>query len=397
MCKTAKIILSLVMVLYFVFLTLFGLGDFLYPDTISQFHGEKPESRLCFSVSEEQEKAVFSSLDSSPVTTKDCRLLAFGFLPIKELEVNYYPKTEVVCGGELFGLRINTNGLLVTAVASVETSSGSISPGEKAGLQKGDVLLRADGVELKSATDLAKIISKSGGGKIRLEVTRQGKSLSLTLTPALAADQSGYKAGLWIRDGAAGIGTVTFRDPVTGSFAGLGHAVCDSESGAVFPLRSGSVCPATVESIQKGLNGSPGEIHGKLEKDEIGSLTANTPYGVFGTLTSPCNKERTVPIGLKDQVKTGSATIFCTLDNNVKKEYEIQIEEIIGKDRDTKNFILRITDPELLEKTGGIIQGMSGSPILQDGKLIGAVTHVLVGDPTRGYGIFIENMISAAQ
>jgi stage IV sporulation protein B len=262
-------------------------------------------------------------------------------------------------------------------------------------LKKGDVILDCNGVRLDSATDFAKLVSKSGSSSLTLTVQRGEETMTKKLSPALASDGSGWKAGLWVRDGAAGIGTVTFRDPVTGAFAGLGHAVCDAESKTPFPLQKGAVCQATIESILKGENGKAGEIRGKLTPNEIGSLSSNTPHGVYGTITTPPSDERPLSIGLKDEVKPGKATILSTLDQGGKKEYEIEIQEILAKDRDTKNFIIHVTDPALLEKTGGIIQGMSGSPIIQNGKLIGAVTHVLVGDPTRGYGIFIENMLSA--
>ncbi len=392
--KTAKQIVSSITILYFVFLTLFGLSDYLYPDTISRFAGDLPEDQLCFSLTG-YDKTALTQQEKNSV---ECQVVAFGFLPIKSIQVDFHPKMQVVCGGELFGVRMHTNGLLVTETGLVETEKGPQSPGESAGIQKGDILLTADGVNLQNAADLAKIVSRCQGGKIRLEIERDGEKKQILLQPALATGGAGYKAGLWVRDGAAGIGTVTFIDPASGCFAGLGHAVCDSGSGTAFPLKAGSVCHAKIEGIKKGENGVPGEIKGRLEKEDVGSVLANTPTGIYGTIPqSSYEVENTVPIGLKSEVKPGKASIFCTLDNTQKKEYEIEIEQIIGKDQKAKNFIVHVTDPALLSITGGIIQGMSGSPIVQDGKLVGAVTHVLVGDSTRGYGIFIENMLETAQ
>lgn len=390
--KTAKSFVSSIIILYFVFLTLFGLSDYLYPDSMSRFHGEMPEEKLCFSLTSFESSKSFLEKEKSV----ECQVLAFGFLPIKNVQVDFHPKTEVVLGGELFGVRMQTRGLLVTATGLVETEKGSQSPGEIAGIQKGDILLTADGVELQSAADLVKIVSRSQGGKVKIELERGGGKKQVLLEPALSCGGEGYKAGLWVRDGAAGIGTVTFVDPENGHFAGLGHAVCDSASGTAFPLKSGSVCNAKIEEIKKGEDGAPGEIKGKLEKEDTGDVYANTNTGIYGTLPSSSYQARqTVPIALKDEIKPGKASVFCTLDNTGKKEYEIEIEQIIEKDQATKNFVLHITDPDLLKITGGIVQGMSGSPIMQNGKLVGAVTHVLVGDPTRGYGIFIENMLSA--
>ncbi len=393
--KIAKGSLSLITLLFFVFLTLLALGDYLYPDTINHWVGEEVPGVLCFSYVE-TDKAEETSDAFAMSQTNEGKILAFGFLPVKEVQVNSYEKTNVICGGELFGVRLQTKGLLVTGLGQVETADGALSPGETAGIQKGDVILKANDIPLDSAASFAKLLSKSGGNALVLELERGGNTQKISLTPAKSLDNSGYKAGVWVRDGAAGIGTVTFRDAQSGAFAGLGHAICDGETGVPFPLGTGSVCLARVESITKGENGTPGEIRGRLENSTIGTLSANGTTGVFGTLEKGCfPAERGVPIALKNEVHTGKADIVCTLDSGGKKEYEIEIEEIIALDRESKNFVLHITDPNLLQKTGGIVQGMSGSPILQDGKLVGAVTHVLVGDPTRGYGIFIENMLDS--
>ncbi len=390
--KIAKATLSFVMILYFVFLSLFGFADYLYPDTAGLYAGDTLSGTLCFSY--ESKTPVFSE-KGSLTQREEGKILAFGILPMKNVSVRYYEKTNVVCGGELFGVRMNTKGLLVCAVDEITTEKGTLSPGKDAGIRPGDILLSCDSVPLNSAASFSKIIAKSNGKAIDIHVKRGEEDFSLSLTPALSSDNSGYRAGLWVRDGAAGIGTVTFADPVTGNFAGLGHAVCDSETGIAFPLDNGTVCHALVESIVKGKDGTPGEIRGKLEKETTGSVLANLPSGIYGHFDSKGEEKSLVPIGLKSNVKPGKASIFCTLDENGKQEYEIEIEEILEKDRANKNFVVHITDPRLIEKTGGIVQGMSGSPIIQNGHLVGAVTHVLVGDPTRGYGIFIENMLTA--
>jgi len=391
--KKLKKAFCLVMVLYFSFLTLFGVGDYLYPDTVHCPKGEEPECGLVFSL-KEPEDAVFSPLEETSL--KEYRLMAFGVIPLKRVSVYSYPKGQVVCGGELIGIRLRCKGLLVQSLGNVVTVKGESSPGLDAGLQVGDLLLRCDGVPLESASDLTKLIAKSKGKGLKLEFERNRKPLQTELFPASASDGSGWKAGIWVRDGAAGIGTVTFADPATGVFYGLGHAICDGESKIPFPLAGGSIYKATVESVVKGTSGKAGEIRGHLESNVLGSLLANTEQGIRGMFQTPVSSSQTYPLGKKEDLKKGKASIWCTLQNGGKKEYEIEIEEIVGKERDSKNFILRVTDPELLKQTGGIVQGMSGSPIIQDGKLVGAVTHVLVDDPTRGYGIFIENMLDAA-
>ncbi len=378
--KIAKGLYSFVMVLYFACLSLLALGDFLYPDRAMLFSGDQIESCLCFSYEEENEGG---------------KIMAFGILPVKNVSVSYLEQKSVVCGGELFGLRMDTGGLLVTGLEHIPSEEGNVSPGEAAGLQKGDLLLRANGMELKSAASFSKILAKNGASKLRLDLKRGEEAVTCFLTPVREKEGETWRAGLWVRDGAAGIGTLTFIDPETGLFGGLGHAVCDRETGLPFPLSSGTICRAEIERVLKGSKEEPGEIRGTLSGDRIGLLLANTPCGVYGKMDRPeKNSKEVIPIGLKDTVTKGKATLVSAVSGK-KETYDIEIEEIIGKDRETKNFILRITDPRLLELTGGIVQGMSGSPILQNGHLVGACTHVLVGDPARGYGIFIENMLTA--
>ncbi len=380
--KITKGLYSFVMVFYFIFLSLLGAGDYLYPDKAGLFTGQELESRLCFSCREEE--------------TGTGKVLAFGILPVKSVSVEYYEDHPVLCGGQLFGLRLETGGLLITGMAPIPVGEGERYPGKDAGLQTGDLLLRADGVELKSAAAFQKILAKNEGNRMRLDLERAGEAKTCFLTPAKDRESDAYRAGLWVRDGAAGIGTVTFIQPETGVFAGLGHAVCDRETGLPFPLGSGTVCRAEIETLEKGTADAPGQIHGRLAPERMGLLLENAPCGVYGKLDRPDEfQSETVPIALRDSVKTGKATLVCSVSGQ-KEEYDVEIEEIIAKDRESKNFVLHVTSPKLLSLCGGIVQGMSGSPILQDGKLIGAVTHVLVGDPTRGYGIFIENMLETA-
>ncbi|MBQ4036752.1 MAG: SpoIVB peptidase [Clostridia bacterium] len=388
--KSVKIAFILLVFQMFSYLALVGLGDLAYPDVLFCHQGEMPAERGIFSLAGED--ALPASAGTGGVLRQNKTVLALGFLPVKTVQVQAYPKTEVVVGGELFGVRLRSRGLLVTALGEVETASGSRSPALEAGLKKGDLLLTADGVTLSTAAELSKVLAKSEGRAVTLALEREGKPLSLSLTPVSAADEGGYRAGIWVRDGAAGIGTVTFRDPVTGVFGGLGHGVCDGDTGLIFPLKDGDVAPARVIGIRKGENGAPGELRGRLEEDDLGDVLSNTSCGIFGKC-APLPDAVTVPLGFREEVTVGDATILCTLTDGEKREYAVRIEEIPNPRGGDKNMVICVTDPALLAQTGGIVQGMSGSPILQNGKLVGAVTHVLVGDPARGYGIFIENML----
>ena len=222
----------------------------------------------------------------------------------------------------------------------------------------------------------------------------------MQVVPVKAASDEVYRCGIWVRDSSAGIGTVTFYDPSTGVFGGLGHAVCDVDTGGVMPLAEGQVVPVSIHGVQKGEAGTPGELQGSfLTTLSCGELRKNTETGVYGVLNrNPAAGREAIPICLRQEVKEGPVQILTTISGTEPALYDAVIEKVsLGDHTPTKNLILRITDPELLSKTGGIVQGMSGSPILQDGKLAGAVTHVFVNDPTRGYGIFAENMLDAAR
>lgn len=385
--KTAKRLWQGAVTLFFLVLSLVALGDLVYPDRVSRFTGESVPSLLCFSLDEDA---------AEEGAEERGRVLAFGVLPVKEVKVETYEKTCLIPGGELFGVRMEIAGLMVSGVGKAEGTNES--PADDAGIVPGDRLLSVNGVELRGAASLTKLLAKAGGKTVLIRLVRNGKIEQVRLTPVRDPDGV-YRAGLWVREAAAGIGTVTYRDPETGEFAGLGHGICDGDTGEILPLYRGTVCRAAAESVRPATRTNPGEIRGELGEETLGTLRANTPTGIYGEAYDGLSLAtgEAVPIALKAQIRTGKITILCQLDDTGKKAYEAQIEEICDRDGDTKNFVIRITDKDLLEKTGGIVQGMSGSPILQDGKLIGAVTHVMLRDPTRGYGIFIENMLKTAR
>ncbi len=304
----------------------------------------------------------------------------------------------VIVGGMAFGIKFYTDGVLICGVSEVDTDNGNVSPGEISKLRCGDVILMVNDSCVNSVEDVTKAVKESHGKAITLNIRRSNDIYNISITPLISKSEKEYKLGLWIKDGTAGIGTVTYIDSNTGNFAGLGHGVYDIESGQLMQLREGKVCDVTLSGIKRGEKGDPGELQGFFSNNNTGILLSNTDQGVFGifTATLPLSDQCAV-IASNDEVEEGSATILCTLDDNIISQYDIEIEKINYSSKNTKNFVIKVTDDKLIEKTGGIVQGMSGSPILQNGKLIGAVTHVLVDDPLRGYGIFIENMLSAAE
>ena len=287
-------------------------------------------------------------------------------------------------GGEVFGIRLRS-----TQVTVAETD------GTAGGLAVGDVILAIDGTSVTQASDVPRLVA-AASGTLCVTVERCGVKKTLTLTPERADDGS-YRLGITVRDGTAGIGTVTFIDPATGAFGGLGHGICDAESGEVIPMRDGAVTEVTLGGVKRGEVGKPGELHGVLRSRTTGVLYTNSDCGVFGHFdTLPTGKEA-LPIATRDEVKAGAATILSTVHGGEPCSYEVTIGDIDYQSDGTKSFTVKVTDPALIAMTGGIVRGMSGSPIIQNGKLVGAVTHVMVADPTEGYGIFIENMLNASE
>ena len=319
---------------------------------------------------------------------------------------------EVYVGGMPFGVKFYTEGILVVGFCDVDvTTNGggcrNINPARNAGLKLRDVIVGVNGETPICAASLTKAVEESGGKPVTLTVKRydthaeakkndppHATELTVSVTPAYSASENRYKTGLWVRDSGAGIGTVTFIIPGSNAFAGLGHGICDSDTGKLIPLQRGQVTDVTVSGVEKGEAGDPGAIKGYFAPGKTGSLLGNTDCGVYGLFsTLPSSATRKLPVGSRKDVQEGDATLLCTLDNGKIGEYRIRITSIDRAAAGSKCFTISVTDPALIEKTGGIVQGMSGSPICQNGKIVGAVTHVLISDPTAGYGIFIDNMM----
>ncbi len=313
--------------------------------------------------------------------------LIFTFILLFSLSVSASGERVLIAAGTAFGVKFHTNGAIIAGIPGAE------GPAYDAGLRRGDIITGLDGKTILSAEEFQKAVKASEGKELTLTYRSGKEEKTARVTPVL--DKSGdYKLGLWVKDSAAGIGTITFIDPETMRFVGLGHGICDAESGVLIPLADGTVEEVDLSGITKGAAGAPGELRGSFVGKKLGGLLANRESGVSGILAEvPCGLEKErFPVGDKNEVKAGRAYIFSTVDDDGRGMYEVELSGI-SKDGTSRNFVVRVTDERLLAKTGGIVQGMSGSPIIQNGKLIGAVTHVLVSDPTKGYGIFIENMM----
>ncbi len=375
---------------------LLGISDYAIPDRISRFSWE--ESRINSFLSYEEEPALTVSAQNDNDYYKECTATVklFGVVPIKTVDVNVYDNLKLYPGGMPFGVKLYTEGLIVIGFSEVDTQSQSKNPAQDAGIKIRDIITKVNGKAVSGSESFISEVEKSNGEPLSITLKRDNEEINLSVTPSMSESEGKYKTGMWIRDSTAGIGTVTFITPSSNSFAGLGHGICDTDTGALMPLMRGSVSSVSINRITKGICGTPGELIGYFNAGKLGNIIGNTNAGVFGVLNSlPSNiPEAPLPIGLKDEVKEGKAYIWCTLDDNKVEKYNVEIIKISPIQSETKNFMIRVTDKRLLDKTGGIVQGMSGSPIIQNGKLIGAVTHVLINDPTEGYGIYIENMLA---
>ena len=297
------------------------------------------------------------------------------------------------------GVRMTADGAVISAMMDVDSPAGKICPGKIAGLECGDIVQTVNDIPVSSGDQLAHIVQKSEGKPVKISGIREKTDISVTVQPVKSTVTATYQIGILVRDSMAGIGTLTYADPETREFGALGHPISDVDSGALLPLNSGSLVPAGVVRVVAGKTGKPGELIGTYDfSREIGTLKKNTSCGVFGQLTdeSIYGKKQYLDIAEPSEITAGKAEILTCVQGDTPEQYDIVIEKTDARASNGRNMKIRVTDAELLQKTGGIVPGMSGSPIIQNGKLVGAVTHVLVNDPTRGYGIFIENMLEAA-
>ena len=315
-----------------------------------------------------------------------------GGIGVKQVQVQVVDREMVIPGGNPFGIKMFTEGVMVVGISSISSGGRAQNPARSAGIRVGDIITSMDGEPVHTNEDVGQAVSSSGGTAVEVELERAGQQVICQLNP-VQGDDGVYRAGIWVRDSSAGIGTMTYYSPSNQVFAGLGHAICDVDTGEIMPLHSGEIVDVEITGVKPGSSGAPGELRGSFSGQEKGQLLVNSQVGIFGKGEAPAGHAQPVPLAMSSEVSEGPATIRCTLEEQQVEEYDIVIERIsLAENNPTKNMVLRVTDQALLEKTGGIVQGMSGSPILQGGKLVGAVTHVFVNDPTRGYGIFAENM-----
>lgn len=344
--------------------------------------------------------AAYPNLRTEYTADNQAAVSIMGQIPVKSVTVSKKEAPTLIAGGYPFGIKLLMEGVMVTDMSEVD---GIRCPAADAGIEKGDIIIRADNIPLSSNKELSRIIAESGGDTVILDITRGGKTMTAELSPVFSEKDKIWRSGMWVRDSVAGIGTITFADKATGAFSGLGHPVCDSDTGELVPLHSGEAVPVKITNISKGKAGTPGALHGQFTGlPSYGILSDNNDCGIFGSFSKTACDRLDCPqefkMGYRQDIQVGEAYILSTVDGTKPQKYSIFIEEVDYTSREpSKNMVIRITDEELIAATGGIVQGMSGSPIIQNDRLIGAVTHVFVADPTRGYGIFAENMYNEMQ
>lgn len=399
--KFTKITIILVLLLSYVYICSINS----IPKNIIIFEGENLNLKIAtgLTLKSKNSKTILtaSNISKEKINTEganNLNLNLFGAITVKEVSVNVIPKTTVVPLGNSIGMKLYTKGVLVVGMSQIETDNNEKKkPYENSGIEQGDTILEVNNNAVENTEDLIKEVEKSEGNTINIKYLRNEKTMQTDITPVKSKNT--YKIGLWVRDAAAGVGTLTFYEPKTNLFMALGHGISDIDTEEIVNIANGELVTANIVSITKGRKGYPGEIRGTIDQGRtIGTIYKNTNFGVYGTVKNKNYLEadltKEMEVATRSEIKEGKAQIICQLENSNKKKYDIEIEKIYtNNNQNNKSMLIKITDKELLEKTGGIIQGMSGAPIIQEGKFIGAVTNVLVNDPTQGYGVFADIMI----
>ena len=402
MRKTA---VRLLLTAFFAFMCFYLIIAICLPSSVSIVEGEKAKISSVVPVSissnSETEGVIeydFSSMEVSSETpgSYDATVSVMG-IPVKSVSINVMEDKMLIPVGNVEGIVLKYDGMLVLGTGKIETDSGETVSPSKGILKSGDMIQSVNGQKVETHEELNEIIAENGDNELEIVLKRNDEIKTVEVMPVFSSADNSYKIGCWIRSDTQGLGTITFIDKENMTFGALGHGVYDSDTGTLMEIKDGTVTKSFISGINKSQKGTPGEITGALDKSKTyGEIEKNTSCGIYGSIydISDFDDIESMPIASSSQVKEGKAYIISDALDGKRQEYEITIEKILGfGSSDDKSMVIRIDDERLLNITGGIVQGMSGSPIIQDGKIIGAVTHVFVNDPQRGYGIFVENML----
>lgn len=390
--KRMKIVIT---ILFLLTAYLYACNITLIPSQITLLKGEQYKLKTLYGIDVIETSSV--ALENENITKLNLNILG---QTVKEVSVNVIENTEVIPIGKIIGLKLYTNGVLIVGMSEIEdVNHNKEKPFENLDIQEGDTILKVNDLEIQTIENLQKEINASKGENINLTLLKEDGSIATSNIKPVQVSNKEYKLGLWVKDAATGVGTLTYYEPTTKSFAALGHGITDNDTDSLINIESGNVVTSRVISIQKGEQGKPGEIRGSIiNQPTIGTVYKNTDFGIYGELTNLSNLNidynKKIQIALRNEIKIGNAKMLCSVDGKETKEYDIKIEKIYDSNNtNNKSMMIEVTDEELIGKTGGIIRGLSGAPIIQDGKFVGAVTNVLVNSPTKGYAIFADMMI----
>lgn len=372
-------------------------GNYILPDEINA-NNDKPISYLgLFTVDNSRSDELVDYQSSRQVSNYETDIKLLGIIPVKNATVSYEEEKSVYVSGESFGIKLYTDGVMIVGTKDVTADKGNCNPAKDAGLEKGDIIISINDVKTTSSSQVEEIFNDNNGQIYRIKVKRNGNYKTFNLEPVYSKKDGCYKVGIWVRDSTAGIGTVTFYNPENNSLAALGHPITDVDTNEIMPILNGEAVKANVTKLYKSRNGETGSICCDFTNDVIGSLSINSISGIYGSYSCEMNENNFYKVAAAQEAEKGEAQIICTLDDNGPQPYSVEITKLSYRDNDEKNMVVKVTDKSLIEKTGGIVQGMSGSPIIQNGKLIGALTHVIVDNPEKGYAIFAERMLKESE
>lgn len=380
-------------ILFFICVVIFGViiwGNAALPSGVVTYDGNSEPLAKVFTYTG---KSTSLAVDKQTATPRRENLKLFGIIPVKEVTVTEKAEQKVMVSGEVFGIKLYTDGVIVVGIQEVQTDSGKKSPSGSAGIEVGDIIVAIDGENVYTSDQVQSILGANNGGSFEVKIKRGERYRDYTVTPVYCEREGCYKAGMWVRDSTAGIGTITFYNKQSGIFAALGHQINDIDTKEIMPMLDGEAVKANVSKIEKSTRGTTGSLECDFTNQTLGKLLSNTDCGIYGAYAeiSECAKE--YPVAAIQEVKKGKATLISTVEKGQPKKYEIEITHIgFNENNREKNMIVKVTDKDLIDKTGGIVQGMSGSPIIQNGKLVGALTHVIVGNPQKGYAVFAQTM-----
>ena len=401
---------KILLIAFFIFLLLtifvYTLAIDSIPKKIILFQGEEFKYKRVFGLTIVKKNDNYESVLTSTISnnenqlgTKNLQVKLFNKFNVKDIDVSVIERKKVIPIGQVSGLKIYTSGVLVVGMSEIKgIDNEKYKPYENSGIKEGDTILQIGSSVIADTSELIKEVNMSNGEELKIKYLHEGQTLQCTITP-IKTGKKEYKLGLWVRDSAAGIGTMTYYEPSSGNFAALGHGITDIDTGELINISNGEFITTKVLSITKGKNGYPGKIQGSIvDQTKIGTINKNSTFGIYGKTEDlskiNLNTSNLMDVAMRNEIELGEAEILCSLDGENVEKYKIQIEKIfLNNDYDNKSMYIRVIDQKLIEKTGGIIQGMSGAPVIQNGKFIGAITNVLVNDPTKGFVVFGDIMI----